>query len=385
MKIAYIYPALTAVGGADRVITEKANYFAEKCNYEVYIITAHQNGQPLFFPLSKKVKHIDLGVNFDEQYKHSFFMRGYVYFKLLRIYKKKMEELLKFLKLDFTISAISREIDFLTSIDDGSIKIVEAHVSKIFLRNLHLMKNKNILYQITRYIWTKRLESAIKEFAALIVLTTDDAKHWENIKKAIVIPNSLPFYPDKTSNCESKKIISVGRLNEQKGYNMLLKAWQNIAPIHPEWSIHIYGNGELKGELLKEIESKRLSNSFFIEEPVTNITDKYSESSFYVMSSRFEGFGMVLIEAMACGLPTISFDCPNGPADIIANNEDGYLVTNGNIAELAEKINYLIENEETRKSMGIKARENVKRYLPDKVISKWIELFESLKNQSTKK
>lgn len=296
-----------------------------------------------------------------------------------------MEELLKFLKLDFTISAISREIDFLTSIDDGSIKIVEAHVSKIFLRNLHLMKNKNILYQITRYIWTKRLESAIKEFAALIVLTTDDAKHWENIKKAIVIPNSLPFYPDKTSNCESKKIISVGRLNEQKGYNMLLKAWQNIAPIHPEWSIHIYGNGELKGELLKEIESKRLSNSFFIEEPVTNITDKYSESSFYVMSSRFEGFGMVLIEAMACGLPTISFDCPNGPADIIANNEDGYLVTNGNIAELAEKINYLIENEETRKSMGIKARENVKRYLPDKVISKWIELFESLKNQSTKK
>lgn len=88
MKIAYIYPALTAVGGADRVITEKANYFAEKCNYEVYIITAHQNGQPLFFPLSKKVKHIDLGVNFDEQYKHSFFMRGYVYFKLLRIYKK---------------------------------------------------------------------------------------------------------------------------------------------------------------------------------------------------------------------------------------------------------------------------------------------------------
>lgn len=120
MRIAYIYPALTTTGGADRIIVNKANYFADKLDYDVFIITAHQNGKPSFFPLSKKVTHIDLGVNFNEQYRYSFIKRGFIYFKLLHSYKRKLSELLKSIKADFVITTISRDIDFIHSICDGS-------------------------------------------------------------------------------------------------------------------------------------------------------------------------------------------------------------------------------------------------------------------------
>ena len=382
MKIAYIYPALNTIGGADRVISDKANYFAEHYGYEVYIITAHQNNHPLFFKLSDKVKHIDLDVDFNKQYHHSFFKRGFIYFRLLRQYRKKLNALLLSLKLDITITTISRDIDFLYKLKDGSKKIAEAHVSKEYVRNFHLLKNKGFLYQGILKIWRQKLENAIRKFDRLVVLTDNDAKNWNNVKDAVVIPNSIPFYPVNYSNCTGKKIISVGRLYEQKGYDLLIYAWELVHKTYPDWTIHIYGNGEDQKKLQQLINSKNFNNSFILEEPVTNIADKYIESSLYVMSSRFEGFGMVLIEAMACGLPVISFNCPDGPSDIITDGEDGFLVENGNIKKLADKICYLIENEGLRMKMGQNARESVKRYFPDQIMKKWIDLFETLKKES---
>jgi len=379
MKIVYIYPALTTVGGADRVIVDKANYFADRCGYEVYIVTAHQNGRPSFFKVSEKVKHVDLNVNFDEQYHHSFFVRGFIYLRLLHVYKKKLSILLKELKADFTLTTISRDVDFLNSIKDGSLKIAEAHVSKKFLRNLHLMQDHGFLYKIAGILWNKRLEYAAKRFDAFVVLTEQDAKNWKKIRYCNVIPNSIPFYPEIPSTCINKKVISVGRFYAQKGFDFLIDAWSLIVIQHPGWELNIYGNGELEDELTKSISNKNLADSIFLKKPVKNISDKYQESSLYVMSSRFEGFGMVLIEAMACGLPVISFNCPDGPSDIITDNEDGFLVENENVQLLAEKISVLIENEDLRIDMGQKARENVKRYSQDIVMQKWIDLFQSLK------
>ncbi|MCE5175155.1 MAG: glycosyltransferase family 4 protein [Bacteroidales bacterium] len=342
-------------------------------------MTAHQNGQPSFFPLSEKVKHIDLGVNFNEQYRHSFFVRGFIYLKLLHIYKKKLSNVLNELKADFTLTTISRDIDFLHSIKDGSIKIAEAHISKKYLRNLHLMQKGNFLYRIAAKIWVYRLEKAVKKFNAFVVLTQKDADNWKMIRSCTIIPDSLAFFPNKVSDCKKKQILSVGRLYEQKGYDMLIEAWFLVVKKNPDWKLYIYGSGELQEYLIGLIIKKGLSDSLFIKEPVKNIVDKYIESSLYVMSSRFEGFGMVLIEAMACGLPVISFDCPDGPSDIIANNEDGILVENGNIQQLAEKMSYMIEHEEIRVQMGQKARENVRRYNQDLIMKKWIDLFKSLK------
>lgn len=378
MKIAYIYPALNTIGGADRVITEKANYFAENYGYEVFIITAHQNNVPIYFPLSPKVKHIDLGVNFLEQYKYSLIKRSFVYMKLLKQYKKKLTHTLKELNVDITITTISRDIDFLHKIKDGSIKIAEAHTAKPFIRNMHQLIEKGGIYRIIGKRWIKKMEKAIKHFDALVVLTDTDVKSWSNIKQAIAIPNSTPFYPEESSDCLSKKIISVGRLSDEKGYDRLIQAWEKVTSNHPDWRLTIYGQGMLLERLNNMIKEKAMEKTFTIEPPVKNIQEKYLESSIYVMSSHFEGFGMVLIEAMSCGVPCISFNCPYGPKNIIKEGEDGFLVTDGNIEEFSQKISYLIENEEKRISMGKKSKQNIQRYTSDHIMPQWKELFHSL-------
>lgn len=381
MRIAYIYPALTTVGGADRIIVDKANYFAEKLGYEVYIITAHQYGSPFFFPLSERVIHKDLQVNFNEQYQHSFLIRGFIYLKLVITYKKRLSALLGSIKADFVITTISRDIDFIHSIKDGSIKIAEAHTPKENLRNLHLFRQKNLPYRIAGSIWRKRLETAARKFRAFVVLTEKDAENWKDIRTCTVIPNSIPFYPEKASTCTSKQVISVGRLYAEKGYERLIKIWSIVSPKHPDWSLTIYGNGELKCMLSKMISSYSVSNTLHICDPVSNIIDKYVESSIFAMTSHFEGFGMVLIEAMACGLPVISFDCPTGPSNIIKNNEDGFMVDDDDIDGYAQKLCIMIEQENLRKVMGQNARINIQRFSQDIVMKKWVALFHSLKQK----
>jgi len=382
MRIIYVHPSLTTFGGAERVLVNKANYFAEKYGYEVYIVTAHQLGHPIPFPLSNKVIHIDLAVNFNKQYRHNFFVRGFIYLKLLHIYKNKLSKILKELKGDFTLSTISRDIDFLHSINDGSIKIIEAHMPKRFLRSLYKFQSRNFLYKIAGRIWTKRLENTAIKFDALVVLTQKDADSWSNIRQCTVIPNPLPFYPEQASNCTGKKIISVGRISKEKGYDRLVEAWALIASRYKEWKINVYGDGELKSQIKELIKEKGLSDSLILNNPENNVIEKYIESSFYVMCSRFEGFGMVLIEAMACGLPVISFNCPEGPVNIISNNDDGFLVEDGDIVQFAEKMSLLMDNEELRIEMGKRARENVKRYKQDVIMQKWVELFTSLKDKN---
>lgn len=379
MKIVYLYTALTTVGGADRVITEKANYFSEKMGYDVSIITDSQGDVALVFPLSPKVHLINLDIMFGQEYEHSFFLRGYYYFKLMRKYKKRLESELNRIKPDFTISVLGRDADFLNKMTDGSLKIGEAHVVRPFMRNLHLMQKKSLLYRIVGKIWTRKLENEIRHLNAFVVLTGSDAKNWESIRKSVVIPNSLPFYDDRVSDCKSKKIISVGRYNEQKGFDLLIDAWNIIDKRYPEWKIYIYGEGMLREKLQNQIDQLGLRQSILLKHPVKNIQEKYLESSFYVLSSRFEGFGMVIIEAMACGLPCVSFNCPSGPSDIIKDNEDGILVKNGDVDQLAKKISYMIENEDVRLQLGQNAKVNIKRYSVDEIMKKWIDLFELLK------
>lgn len=378
MKIVYLYTALSTIGGADRIIIQKANYLAEKMKHEVYIITDSQGKHPVIFPLSTKVKHIDLNINFGKQYSHGFILRGYYYFTLMYVYQRRLSKLLKLIKADIVISTLGRDMDFLPQLNDGSIKIGESHISKPFCRNLHLLERRGFPYKQIAHYWRKKLENRVRKLDALIVLTKHDADKWKPIKDAYVIPNSLPFFPQQGSTCKEKKIISVGRFNEQKGYDRLIQAWGKVCQKHNEWNLYIYGEGEDQAMLEKLIKENEITNRVKLCSPVSDIQSKYLESSIYVMSSHFEGLPMVLLEAMACGIPCISFDCPYGPAEIIKNGDDGILIENGNIEKLTEAICYLIENEDKRIFMGKQARINIQRYTKEPIMKQWENLFKSL-------
>ena len=197
-------------------------------------------------------------------------------------------------------------------------------------------------------------------------------------KTGFVISNPLSFYPEQSSNLESKTVIAVGKQSFQKGFDRLLQSWAQVQEKHPDWNLEIYGKYDASQRLDVLASELNIANSVQFFEPEKNIQAKYLASSIYVMSSRFEGFGMVLTEAMACGVPCVSFDCPCGPSDIIKNNEDGFLVPNGDVKAMATKIIALIENEELRKTMGQKAKVNVKRYLPEVICQQWDKLFKTL-------
>lgn len=379
MKVLYAVEAVNLRGGYDRIIIEKANYLAEHGCEVIICVSSHALSKP-FYPISEKVKLVDLNIDFHQQYKHSLFIRAYIYKKLMRRYRKMLSNLLIIEHPDIVITTLGREIDFITDIDDGSVKVGESHIAKEYVRNFHLMEQRGFIYRMLACYWRKKVEKTAGKLDVLVLLTQHDADAWTGIAKTVVIPNSLPFYPSTSSTCDNKQAIYVGRFNEQKGLEYLVDAWAKVYRRHPDWTLHLYGDGEQKNMLENLINDAKLQDVVIIHQPTPQIMDRYLESSIFVLTSRFEGLPMVLIEAMACGLPIVSFNCPWGPADIIKNEEDGFLVEYLNTDDEAEKICQLIENPQLRKTMGTNARKNIRRYERDTVMKQWTELFEKLRN-----
>lgn len=377
MKVTYIYTALVTKGGADRVITNKANWLAEH-GYDVMIVTDTQMGRAPVYPLSDKVKLHDLAIDFSLEYGHSLLVRAWWYFKLMHQYRMKLTELLVNRKSDVVITTLGRDLDFITQIKDGSVKIGESHIARYFSRNFHLLEQKGGINKIIAKIWRHKQERDVSRLDALVLLTKEDANSWEGVTKTFVIPNPTPFYPKESSTCESHKAICVGRLNEQKGYEYLIDAWAIVSKRYPDWILNAYGSGEIKEDLQSRIDERGISEKLILNEPTSQIIEKYLESSLYIMSSRYEGFPMVLLEAMSCGLPCVSFNCPNGAKDLIENGKNGFLVDYLNVNELAEAICLLIDKESLRKQFGQEAKEDVQKYLPDSIMMLWVDLFESI-------
>lgn len=383
MKIAYYLPSLQAPGGIERIITFKANYLAEHFEgYEITIITSEQMGKAPHFPLSSKVRHIDLGVSFDLPYTQSVVSKVMKYpFRYYR-FRKRLSDTLNKLQPDITISTLRRELNFIHKLKDGSIKIGEFHVSR-HAYGAEALRNKSRLVDALKRRCSDRLVKNLSKLSKVVILTNEGAKDWPELTNITVIPNpiSTPL-EEKRTDILSHHAIAAGRYASQKGFDMLISAWAIVARKHPEWQLSIYGEGDLKDQLQKQIDELGLKDKCMLCHTVANIADKYCMSSIFVLSSRYEGFGLVLAEAMAYGVPCVSFACPHGPSDIIRNTEDGLLVEKENVEELADRICYLIDNESVRREMGKKARENVERFMPENVMPLWISLFESLTTTS---
>lgn len=377
MHILYLYAEISIKGGTDKVLVEKANWLVNH-GYEVTIVTESQMNRPLSFDLDNKVRRVDMGLDFNKQYSKGIIIRFFIYYSLMREYKKRLKRTLLELQPDIVITAMGRSLSLLSAMKDGSIKIGEAHTTKKHLRSLHLMEEKGGAFRFVAKFMRWKMCRSVSKLKALVLLTQGDADAWKGVTKTYVIPNPVSFYPKEPAKLENKQVIMVGRFNDAKGYDYLIPAWEIAHRHHPDWTLNVYGSGELHDDVCKWVEERHLENSIILNEPTDDIMEKYLESSVCVLSSRYEGFSLVILESMACGVPVVSFDCPYGPRTIIKNGEDGLLIEYLNKQALAEGICRLIEDEELRKRLGENARSNVMRFSKDNVMKRWDTLFNKL-------
>jgi glycosyltransferase involved in cell wall biosynthesis len=362
MRLLYITPFIEGAGGVQRVLAIKANYFIEKFNYEVHILVT--NGA-----IDKQHYQFNASTRF---YSEIASGKGLVYLynyaSILKKYSTKIKP------------------DIIVVCDNGyKGYLVPFLISKkhkvIFECHGTTFHPKNRQNAFTNY-FSRRLKSTFFNICAVrfskFVVLLEDFKNEFKTKNLIVIPNPIWITAKKVPNYSAKKVIAVGRHSHEKGFDRMLSIWQKVVEKHPNWLLEIYGEAD------PEIDLELLANSLGISEnvkffdPVSNIEDKYLEASFLILTSRFEGFGMVLIEAMTSGLPCISFDCNRGPRDIITNNYDGFLIENGNQDRFVTAIDSLIEDEALRIEMGENAKLASEKYDIDKIMVQWKNLFKSL-------
>ena len=376
-RIVYCTPALYFAGGMERVLTMKANYFAEHFGYDITIILTDGADKPLFYPLSDKVKVVNLNIGFEELWTCSFVKKIVVYLKKQYLYKKMLKNELMRIRPDITVSMLRREINFINDIKDGSKKIGEIHINRANFRNFD-SKDDNFIKRFFAKIWMNDLTNKLKRLDRFVVLTEKDKEAWVELDNVCVIPNPLSFIPQNISKLTEKRVIAVGRYCHEKGYDLLLKAWLIVQNSIADWRLEVFGEGDRSQyeEMISSLNMDR--HRCILHGRSSNIQDEFEKSSLAVCSSKFEGFGLVITEAMSCGLPVVSFDCPWGPRAIIHDGEDGLLVENGNVEKLADAIIWMIQHPEMRSKMATKAIENVQRFSIEKIAEKWKSLFDAL-------
>ena len=376
-KIVYCAPAIYSAGGVERVVSVKASYFAEVHGYDVTIIVTDGPGLDCFFSLSPKVKVINLCLGFEELWKASFVKKMLLYIGKQRRYRKLLSGELMRIRPDITISVLRREINFINSIPDGSHKIGELHVNRSNYRNFKINKSNYIKDWFAR-LWMNNLVGHLKELDRVVVLTGAAKDDWPELSNIRLIPDPLPFSVESTSNLSAKRVISIGRYCYEKGNDLLLYAWAKVEKVCSDWILDIYGMGE-QTAYLKMMEELGIDKTrCHLYGSITDVKEEYLSSSLFVLPSRFEGFGLVIIEAMSCGLPVISFDCENGPRNIIADSHDGFLISPFDINQYAEKMICLIQNYALRQQMGQHAFQSSKRYNIDTIGYQWKLLFDEL-------
>ena len=378
-RIVYCTPALYMAGGVERVLTLKANYFAEHYGYDITIILTEGKGKPLFYPLSEKVKVINLDIGFEELWTCSFVKKVFIYLKKQRRFKKKLTGELMRLRPDITISLLRREVNFITSIKDGSRKVGEMHINRANYRNFSPSES-NPLKRLFAAVWMRNLVGKLRRLDRLVVLTEKDREAWVELDNVIAIPDPLPFVPQRVSPLTEKRVVAIARYSHEKGIDLLIQAWAKVEKKNKDWQLDVFGDGDRSPYevLIEELGIDR--NRCRLNGRTNDVEQEYVNSSIFVLSSRFEGFGMVIIEAMACGLPIVAFDCPWGPRSIITDGTDGILVENGSVDGFATALSLLMNDTALRTSLAQAAKKNVSRFQIESIAEKWQQLFNRIVN-----
>lgn len=376
MKIIYCTHSTYNPGGMERVLLNKVTYLSQLLGWEVSVVTTDQHQRSPFYPFPEKVRMTDLGINYSEDNGKGAWKKITGYLRKRKEHKRKLTALLLKEKPDIVVSLYPSESSFIPDIKDGSKKVLELHYCKFFRLQYG---RKGLLGWIDK-LRTRQDEQIVRRFDKFVVLTNEDRGYWGNLPNIEVIPNAAMHVSDTYSDVMNKRVIAVGRLDYQKGFDRLIQAWELVQYTgkFTDWKLDIFGQGEWREMLQQMIDKAELQNTVCLNRPTKQIGEEYVKSDMLVMSSNYEGFPMVMIEAMACGLPVVSFDYKCGPKDIIQTGINGLLVPNGDIQALADAMMKVMEDEAYRKMLSLNARKVVDTYSEQAVMSQWIRLFTSI-------
>ena len=375
MKIAYCVNSIRYLGGIQRVTAVKANALAEIPGNEVYlVVTDNKEGQEIH-ELSRKVHLVDLDINYYHgDRERSFFASYYVYFAKSAKHKKALTRALSQINPDIVISVGLSEKYMLTSMRNRTWKII---------REFHCEKNYRFKYATSLF---GKIQGSIsdfyefhfidKKFDKIVVLTNEDKEtNWQGWDNVAVMPNPVAFKCNEPSSLNEKVVISMGRLHHVKNFSSLISAFGQVVKKHPDWILRIYGDGELKQALNDQINQAGLQDNVFLMGFSNDMPTALRQSSIFAFSSLVEGFALVIVEAMECGLPVVSYQCPCGPKDIITDGKDGFLVPVNDEHLLTERICSLIEDETLRRQMAVAAKSRAQHYHVENIAQRWMDLF----------
>lgn len=376
MKIIYIVRSLHPVGGIERTLSDKANWMVSH-GHQVMFVTYMQGNDSIYFPLDKRVLLYDLACSTFSLYKYPVCSRFFHFRKLQNRLRERLKIVLDDFSPDVVVVAIPSAEDFvwdLIKVTQNAKIIIESHVAfDYFLMGKSF--TDRLLYMLFPPL------KAIRKADMLIALTEHDASCWRRhrVKNVQVVPNPVSYFADCINDIKKERcrIIAVGRLASQKRFDRLIEAFSLISNRYSEWYIDIYGEGELRETLKNLIILKGLTGRVNLLNFVQDIYTEYKRSQFIVLSSDYEGFGLVIIEAMACGIPVVSTDCPFGPSDIIDSGITG-LLAKMEIEDLAEKMEWMISHEEERGVMGANAYKKAVQFRKEVIMPRWEEVYMDL-------
>lgn len=348
MGIIFLIRDLHFGGGGERVAVNLANYFTEE-GYSVKIVTIAAPEKGNIFKTDQRISIDYLNVDFKKGFKFLQQIKSVIAVKNYFSTNPGSSTIVGIgTYANLSLSFVSKGLNFR--------KIGCQHCSYISL---------GLKWRILGSLFFNRLD-------ALVSLTKEDVPNWRKFNEHIaVIPNAVSFYPAEPAILENKVILSVGRIDFLKGYDLLLEVFERFLQKKGNWKLRIVGEGPFENELRRKIANSGWEKRIEIVSPTDAIIKEYLNASVLVTTSRSEGFPMVLLEAKACGLPTISFDIQTGPSEIVRDGVDGFLVNPFDIDEMANRLLELTNDESKRKLFGKNAREDVKRFLPELIGEKW--------------
>lgn len=371
MKILYVFRSLAIWGGIERILVDKMNYLVNNYGYDVFLLTANQGDHPIPYRLSDRVIKEDLNIRFHDQYNYKGVHRLWDRFKRIRMFRKKLKNKIRDIKPDIIVCVADGYQVSIVKVKGKIPLLVEAHNNYSYLFQGHGLFQRLAFRQQRRYLL---------KVQAIVTLTQADANFWKRKYENVnVIPNFVQLNNTGIfSTNDNKRVIFVGRIEEQKRIFDVLDIWQKVFQQYPDWQLNIFGDGS--GEYREQVECiyRKQNANIVIHSPTNKIFDYYRKSDLLILTSEYEPFGLVIPEAMSCGLPVVSYRSPFGPESIITDGQDGFLVPLGNKDAFVDRLTFLMGNLSLRQEMGRRAVISSQRYSANIIMPKWKTLFERL-------